>query len=61
MPIYEYICLKCNEAFTVLRLSTAEEAVTCPRCGSREVNKKMSVFGCSVPSGSPSGGFSMGG
>ncbi|GAB4389193.1 MAG: hypothetical protein Kow0025_13040 [Thermodesulfovibrionales bacterium] len=64
MPVYEYACLKCGGVFSVLRLSaTAEEAV-CPSCGSGDVEKKMSVFGCSVQGGSSSGysgGFSGGG
>jgi putative FmdB family regulatory protein len=61
MPIYEYTCLKCNEAFTILKLSIADEETVCPSCGSKDVEKKMSLFGCSMPSSSPSGGFSAGG
>jgi len=55
MPIYEYICLKCNEKFSLLQsLSPAEKNTECPRCSSKEVKKVISSFSCATGSGSPS-------
>ncbi|HYA40543.1 MAG TPA: FmdB family zinc ribbon protein [Syntrophobacteraceae bacterium] len=44
MPIYEYECCNCCESFERLVFKT-DEPVSCPRCESSNVNKKMSVFG----------------
>ena len=68
MPIYEYICLKCNEKFSLLQsINASEHDTNCPRCSSNEVRKIISSFCCSSGSGGdgtstmPSGGFSGGG
>lgn len=68
MPIYEYICLKCNEKFSLLRPITAsEDDANCPVCAASEVKKVISPFCCSDSSGKdmtssmPSRGFSGGG
>ena len=68
MPIYEYICLKCNEKFSLLQSINASGLDTkCPRCASNEVKKVISAFCCSSGSGGdvaspvPSQGFSGGG
>lgn len=66
MPIYEYICLKCNENFSLLQsLSPAEKNTECPRCSSKEVKKVISSFSCASGSGSsssmPAPGFGGGG
>lgn len=45
MPIYEYVCLKCEQEFEKLVFSTTK--VDCPKCGSGDVKKKLSVFGMS--------------
>ncbi|HEC34046.1 MAG TPA: zinc ribbon domain-containing protein [Chloroflexi bacterium] len=46
MPIYEYRCRRCGEEFEKLvRSLSAQEVVTCPRCGSEEVEKAISLFG----------------
>lgn len=66
MPIYEYLCRQCDHVFSVLTFSRAGEQPVCPSCGSTDVVKKMSVFGCSLhsghsgPSGYPSSGLSGG-
>jgi len=61
MPIYEFVCSKCGNIFSVLTFSSSEEkAKACPSCGSPDVIKKLSSFSCSC-SPSPSGGFSGGG
>jgi putative FmdB family regulatory protein len=55
MPIYEYICLKCNETFSVLQsLYPAEKKTECPKCTSSEVKKVISSFSCATGSGSAS-------
>jgi len=46
MPIYEYDCLKCREAFEVLVRSSSQE-ISCPKCGAVEVTKQLSLFGMS--------------
>jgi len=54
MPIYEYICKKCNENFSLLqRVGITEKDTACPRCGSSDVKKKISIFNgfCSVDPG----------
>ncbi|MBI5056592.1 MAG: zinc ribbon domain-containing protein [Nitrospirae bacterium] len=68
MPIYEYICLKCNNRFAMLQSLHPEEKHTeCPNCSSKEVKKAMSSFSCSTGPGSgfspstPSHGFGGGG
>ncbi|MBE0426853.1 MAG: zinc ribbon domain-containing protein [Nitrospirae bacterium] len=63
MPIYEYICTNCNEIFSLLLWSSAPKRdITCPKCGSKDVQKKLSSFSCScsVNPGNSSGGSSSG-
>lgn len=46
MPIYDYLCLKCNEVFTVV-ISLAEidkTKPTCPKCKSKKVKKQIVSF-----------------
>jgi putative FmdB family regulatory protein len=59
MPLYEFACATCEEDFEELVLgpSTIED-VTCPTCGGREVEKKISTFASKVAGGSSS--FSLG-
>lgn len=50
MPIYEYICNKCKENFALFKWK--EDGITsCPKCGSKDVKKKLSTFACSLPEG----------
>jgi putative FmdB family regulatory protein len=45
MPIYEYRCERCEERFEQLIPLRAEHPpVTCPRCGTQEIHKHLSVF-----------------
>ncbi len=45
MPIYEYSCKKCKIIFSLLqRIGSSEKDTTCPKCGSKEVKKKFSLF-----------------
>ncbi|MBA2359147.1 MAG: zinc ribbon domain-containing protein [Actinobacteria bacterium] len=61
MPIYEYVCMKCEHHFEEL-VRSGEADPTCPDCGGAKVAKQFSVFaahGTAVqPSfgGGPSGG-----
>ncbi len=50
MPIYEYICRKCDEEFEQL-VFDREAAIECPACGSRKVKKCLSVFAHKSDSG----------
>jgi putative FmdB family regulatory protein len=46
MPIYEYRCEACGEVFEVLvRSRSRQTGPRCPKCGSAEVTKAMSLFG----------------
>jgi putative FmdB family regulatory protein len=45
MAIYEYLCLRCQAEFEVMRpMSEADKVAVCPRCGS-EGQKLVSGFG----------------
>ncbi len=46
MPIFEYKCNACGEDFERLVMKKDEE-ITCPKCGQKELKKKLSVFGMS--------------
>ena len=41
MPLYEYACKKCNSEFELLIRS--DEPPECPGCGSRKLEKLLSV------------------
>ena len=43
MPIFEYKCSDCSEDFEKLVFGSGT-SVSCPKCGSSQVNKKFSVF-----------------
>jgi putative FmdB family regulatory protein len=46
MPIYEYRCEKCGKDFDLfVRSATQQSEPECPRCGSTEVKKAVSLFG----------------
>jgi putative FmdB family regulatory protein len=61
MPIYEYTCSKCTKKFELLRRFSDTAAVTCPKCGSTEVERKISSFSCgSSGVGARGGGSSCG-
>ncbi len=67
MPIYEYVCLKCNDKFALLQsLYPPEKQTECPKCLSTEVKKVMSSFSCassqdSIMPSAPAPRFSGGG
>ncbi len=43
MPIFEYQCKKCEETFEKLVFASDDKDISCPRCKSLEVVKKMSA------------------
>lgn len=43
MPVYEYICLKCNLKFDFLVRSTGE-VILCPKCAGKDLKKLVSSF-----------------
>lgn len=54
MPLFEFVCADCGQPFEELvRSASAVSEVTCPKCGSPQVNKKISTF-----ASRGSGGFS---
>lgn len=45
MPLYEYVCLDCENEFEVLRaMSDADRAMACSACGGENVKRKLAVF-----------------
>lgn len=41
MPIYDYVCSDCGEAFELL-IRRSDDTEACPECGSEEVEKQFS-------------------
>jgi putative FmdB family regulatory protein len=46
MPIFEYLCLKCENEFETLVLNPKSEegGIACPKCKSNQVQKLLSGF-----------------
>lgn len=45
MPLYEFVCSKCEKRFEELIRSQEEQnALRCPECGERRVTRVPSVF-----------------
>src|SRR5256885_11965841 len=42
MPMYEYVCMKCEEHFE--ELVRGDEEVACPRCNATNVARQLSTF-----------------
>jgi putative FmdB family regulatory protein len=42
MPMYEYVCMKCEAHFE--ELVRGEQQVLCPQCGATKVAKQLSTF-----------------
>ncbi|RKY26378.1 MAG: zinc ribbon domain-containing protein [Planctomycetota bacterium] len=51
MPIYEYKCAKCGAVSESLVREAGDEPEKCPKCGSRKLEKIMSVSSVSVKNG----------
>jgi putative FmdB family regulatory protein len=58
MPIYEYVCMACEEHFEEL-VRNGEEP-DCPGCGGPNVRRQLSVFATHGESPQPSFGASGG-
>ena len=61
MPVYEYVCAECHHEFEALSRSVARvRTPSCPKCNSKAVERKLSVFaareGMGGASPTPSGG-----
>ena len=55
MPIYEYRCGKCNHKFDALQKVGEDGAgLKCPKCGTENPTKVLSVFSSSDSSGKSS-------
>jgi len=54
MPVYEYVCRRCAHPFEELVLG--DEKPACPKCASRELEKKFSVFAAGGEKTSPTAG-----
>jgi putative FmdB family regulatory protein len=54
VPLYEYACRKCGEKFEQLvrSMKAADDPAKCPRCGSDQTARSLSVFAVSSTSGS---------
>ena len=45
MPVYEYVCAACGQAFEQLIRSKADERkLTCPKCGGKHIERQLSVI-----------------
>jgi len=44
MPLYEFHCSDCEKDSEVLVRSTDWKGTNCPHCGSKKIEKKLSVF-----------------
>ncbi len=44
MPIYEYVCKECGQAFEHLARTLSDQADECPTCGAASPVKQFSPF-----------------
>jgi putative FmdB family regulatory protein len=59
MPIYEYTCGSCKARFEQLvRTMNGGEKAKCPKCGSPEAARSLSVFAVSSSAGPKNNGAS---
>ena len=49
MPMYEYVCMKCEAHFE--ELVRGDMQVSCPECGATKVAKQLSTFAMAGSSG----------
>jgi putative FmdB family regulatory protein len=62
MPLYEFTCTRCGKTFEELVLAGLDAfGVTCPECGSEEIEKLVSRFASAGASSSTGGGGNGGG
>jgi putative FmdB family regulatory protein len=58
MPIFEYLCKECDHEFEALVFG--KDKAECPKCHSKKLDPKLSVFAVSSSSGSSTGQSSVG-
>jgi len=52
MPLFEYRCVDCGNRFDrLIKHEHADDAMTCPSCGSTESRRLISVFATFYPTG----------
>ncbi|MCL5104448.1 MAG: zinc ribbon domain-containing protein [Armatimonadetes bacterium] len=51
MPIYEFICAPCDSRFEILTSVSRASEAKCPKCGSGEVKRVMSMFAARTDGG----------
>jgi putative FmdB family regulatory protein len=56
MPIYEFHCEKCEKDSEILVRSRDWKGTECPRCGSKKLVKKFSVFASAAGGDQPASG-----
>ena len=45
MPLYEYKCAECETRFDALRsMADADATIACPKCGSENTGRMISLF-----------------
>jgi putative FmdB family regulatory protein len=54
MPVYEYVCTRCERRFERY-VRTWSEAVACPHCAAPEVEKQLSTFAMAGTAGGGGG------
>jgi len=60
MPIYDYVCLACEERFDrLMPMGAADPA--CPSCGKRRVRRQPSLIAVVNPRRAPSSSIASGG
>lgn len=51
MPIFEYACVKCHHRFE--KIVNGSAAPECPACGSRRLERQLSVFAVGAKGNGP--------
>ncbi len=46
MPMYDYVCKKCGERFTLVMTinERTQKAIRCPKCEATEVEQQLQTF-----------------
>jgi len=45
MPFYDFTCTRCGQSFSLRRkLEEMDDVAPCPRCGSEETKRQISLF-----------------
>ena len=46
MPVYEFLCQKCNHSFSIVMSISEYETkkVVCPECKSKKIKRQISTF-----------------